>query len=480
MPPKRTRASSSNTRGNAQKRRTVNSTRSPKLVKKTHPQGGGFTIVALPHARIGDSETIDGVTYTLRNEAQLRELIRQKNWRGVERACTSRVTDMSHMFLGMDDFNRPIGHWDTRNVRDMAGMFEKAKSFNQPIGNWDTISVTDMSGMFNSAAAFNQPIGNWDTRSVTNMKSMFAHAIRFNQPIGNWDTSSVRDMGEMFIDTRAFNQDIGKWNTRSVTKMTWMFTSAIAFNQPIGNWDTRSVTNMAGMFKHAIRFNQPIGKWDTRTVTNMSMMFYDATVFNQPIGNWETRSVRYMTGMFKHAIRFNQPIGKWDMRSVTDMYSMFGPFGGAAGFYQDLSPWVQKLRRRVNMDDETRRMIYGDPQVRAFRGKKYRLHRELDASDPVLLLSKVPLDDARVIAGDLVNGKIRHVFHKDTLEAMVRSGRTLRHPLRQRTLGSNNRFDRTAIVPLRHVIHPTDVRVYKKLRGGRRVADVRAAKKRKT
>ena len=60
----------------------------------------------------------------------------------------TRVTDMSELFLNMEDFNESIGQWDTSNVTNMRSMFQGARSFNQPIGNWDTSKVTNMAGMF--------------------------------------------------------------------------------------------------------------------------------------------------------------------------------------------------------------------------------------------------------------------------------------------------------------------------------------------
>src|SRR5210317_1883808 len=134
---------------------------------------GGFTIVATPRARIGDTGVIDGVRYVVRSEQELRSLIQQKKWRDVERTCTSRITNMSDMFYEAETFNQSIGHWDTSNVRDMSDMFLGARAFNKPIGQWNTSNVRDMNGMFDGAHVFNQPIGAWNTSNVTEMDKMF-------------------------------------------------------------------------------------------------------------------------------------------------------------------------------------------------------------------------------------------------------------------------------------------------------------------
>ena len=106
---------------------------------------------------------------------------------------TSKVTDMSKLFLDAHTFNEPLNNWDVSNVTNMHAMFDNAYDFNQPLNNWEVGNVTDMSEMFSSmeALAFNQPIGNWDVSNVTNMYSMFSEAKEFNQPIGDWDVSNV-------------------------------------------------------------------------------------------------------------------------------------------------------------------------------------------------------------------------------------------------------------------------------------------------
>src|SRR6056300_1301525 len=370
---------------------------------------GGFTIVATPRARIGDTGVIDGVRYVVRSGQELRSLIRQNQWSDVERTCTSRITSMRQMFSGARAFNRPIGHWDMSNVTDMSFMFDGASAFNQPIGQWNTRSVTDMITMFGDARAFNQPIGQWDTSRVTDMLQMFSGAHAFNKPIGQWNTSNVRDMSSMFSGARAFNQPIGAWNTSSVTNMSEMFYDARAFNQPIGAWNTSSMTNMSEMFR--------------------------GSGFNQPIGAWDVSSVRDMQYMFENYI-----------------------FPGIvfSRYRQDLSAWATRLPNNVRIDRRTRELI-PDPHVAAFRARRYRLHPEANAIDPVLL-NRVNLDDAVVIAGDLHgNSKIRHIFSRATTDGIFRAGRTPRHPVTRTSISP------THVVPLRDVLHANDAALYNRI-----------------
>ena len=251
---------------------------------------------------------------------------------------TSKVTDMSKLFLDAHTFNEPLNNWDVSNVSNMHAMFDNAYAFNQPLNNWEVGNVTDMSEMFSSmeALAFNQPIGNWDVSGVTDMSGMFSDAKAFNQAIGDWDVSNVTLMDVMFNGADNFNQPLDNWDVSGVTGMSNMFSGAINFNQNINNWNVRNVTNMKAMFCEAKAFNQTIGKWDVNNVRNMSQMFNDAEAFHQLIGNWDVSGVTDMSGMFYGAKAFNQPLGNWNVKNVTDMKAMFY---GAEVFNQPIENW---------------------------------------------------------------------------------------------------------------------------------------------
>ena len=180
----------------------------------------GVTIKACDFASVGDTGVINGVTYTVVDEAMLRAMV--ANEEDVTKVVTTKVTNMSELFFidfnTFSDFNQDISSWDVSNVADMSEMFLNASSFNQPIGDWDVSNVTDMSEMFEEAFAFNQPVGNWDVSNVNNMNGMFEAAFAFNQPIGDWDVSNVTNMYVMFLEATSFNQDLSSWSVDGVTE----------------------------------------------------------------------------------------------------------------------------------------------------------------------------------------------------------------------------------------------------------------------
>ncbi|MFM1878376.1 MAG: hypothetical protein RLZZ241_1242 [Bacteroidota bacterium] len=277
----------------------------------------GVTVKAYEWAEIGDSGIINGITYTVVDEAMLRD--RVANGESVENVCTTRVSNMSLLFNnGQGNFNQNISSWDTSNVTDMNNMFSGAGSFDQNIGNWDTSNVTDMTLMFNLAGRFNQDIGMWDTSKVTSMVMMFRFAGLFNQNIGNWDVSSVTNMHGMFDNARSFNSDIGDWDVSKVNSMFAMFSEAISFNQDIGNWNVSSLNSIMGMFGGASAFNQDISNWNFPAVTNTYAMFKNASSFNQDLSNWNLVGVTGVSEMFYGATSFNQDLSGWDLSRVIE------------------------------------------------------------------------------------------------------------------------------------------------------------------
>ena len=320
----------------------------------------GITIKACEDANVGDTGVINGITYTVVDEAMLRDMV--DNGDDVTNVAITKVTNMFELFfIDFDtpsDFNQNISSWDVSNVTTMEYMFTNTTAFiqdlsswdvssvttmkamfrlsnyNQPIGNWDVSNVTNMELMFYSTEAFNQLLNGWDVSNVTDMRGMFCLS-NYNQPIGNWDVSNVTNMDSMFSGADAFNQPIGDWDVSNVTNMLKMF-GFNSFNQPIGDWDVGNVNDMSFMFTNATSFNQPIDNWDVSNVTDMEFMFFEADAFNQPIGDWDVSNVTTMKAMFFEADAFNQSIGDWSVSNVTDMNSMFS---SAILFNKDLSSW---------------------------------------------------------------------------------------------------------------------------------------------
>ena len=138
-------------------------------------------------ATVGDTEVINGVTYTVVDNTSIITQVAAANYN----LCTTFVTDMNRLFIDNTSFNSDISFWDTSKVTDMRRMFQNATSFDQDIGNWNTAAVTNMRVMFYNVSIFNQDIGNWDTSKVTDMEYMFNQATSFNQNLTGWCVTNI-------------------------------------------------------------------------------------------------------------------------------------------------------------------------------------------------------------------------------------------------------------------------------------------------
>ncbi len=148
----------------------------------------GITIKAYECAEVGDTGMIDGITYTVVDEAMLRAMV-VGTPEDLTKVVTTFVTNMSDIFR-YSSFNQPIGNWDVSNITDMSYMFSANNEFNQPIGNWDVSSVTDMNNMFVDATAFNQDVSFWSVSNVTDMSYMFEYSS-INQDLSSWSVDGV-------------------------------------------------------------------------------------------------------------------------------------------------------------------------------------------------------------------------------------------------------------------------------------------------
>ena len=172
----------------------------------------GVTVIACPNAQVGDTGYINGKMYIVANLEMLEDAEYEDD-KDVTKFCTSKVTDMSHLFGEYWKFNQDISSWDVSNVTSMGGMFRRAEAFNQDIGNWDVSNVTSMGGMF-WGTPFNQNIGNWDVSNVISMNGMFRTANSFNQDLTQWCVSQFTTMpGNFSISSALTASNHPDWGT---------------------------------------------------------------------------------------------------------------------------------------------------------------------------------------------------------------------------------------------------------------------------
>jgi uncharacterized protein YdeI (BOF family) len=326
--------------------------------KKIVQEKNGFTINTIKliytYCKEGNIGDKNDYGYTIVDNQLLRDIINGNSDLNltVDQLCTTKVTDMSHLFENKKDFNGDLTKWDTTNVEDMSYMFYNAESFNTPIHNFITKKVKDMSNMFNGAKSFNQIIM-FEYDELNSTKNMFKNATSFNQPM-KINAPNLIDASGMFYGAKSFNSEI-EINSTNLIDMNSMFYNAENFNNKlitntlkISNENNSSslldihdlfnnakhfnekfqlfidnVINMSGMFNNALNFNQPLDfNGTTKNVEDMSYMFYNANKFNQPL-DFNTTNVKNMSHMFQYANDFNQSLGNFNTQNVEDMSYMF-------------------------------------------------------------------------------------------------------------------------------------------------------------
>ena len=215
-----------------------------------------------------NDNTITIGTYKIVNRAMLIDMISKGE--DISKVCTSFVGNMASLFAQDNYTSLVTADVYFNNLQDY---------FNQDISSWDTSRVTDMSAMFLDARKFNQDISKWDVSNVGSMAYMFSGALSFQGDISGWDVSSVENMDRMFashyyfgFDTYAgfASWDISGWEVGNVTNMDYMFAEATYFNQDISGWDVSKVELMRGMFETATSFDQDISGWELDSIIDCS------------------------------------------------------------------------------------------------------------------------------------------------------------------------------------------------------------------
>ena len=220
-------------------------------------------------------------------------------------------TNSSKMFWSIYDegiieniLELDLSNFDTSKVTDMSEMFVYMSLTTLNLSNFDTSRVTDMKYMF--AGMFNLTtlnLSNFDTSKVTNMSGMFS-AVSSLTTLGlsNFDTSKVTDMGTMFRDMSNLTAlDLSRFDTSQVTNMSGMFGKMSSLTTlDLSNFDTSKVTDMGWMFRDVSNLTTlNLSSFNTSQVTSMSGMFDGmSSLTTLDLSNFDTSKVVYMYNMF--------------------------------------------------------------------------------------------------------------------------------------------------------------------------------------
>ena len=197
-----------------------------------------------------------------------------------------------------------LSNFDTSRVTDMSSMF---KGMNQievlNLSNFDTSKVTNMSSMFKSTWQLTSlNLLNFNTSKVKKMNSMFDNSSLPSLNLLNFDTSKVTDMSKMFNGMNKLTSlDLSNFDTSNVTNMSQMFSGAFKLTSlNLSSFNTSNVTNMGNMFSYASSLTSlDLSNFDTSNVTNMSQMFFDIQdLVSLDISNFDTTKTTNVDSIF--------------------------------------------------------------------------------------------------------------------------------------------------------------------------------------
>jgi len=278
----------------------------------------GITIKACDDANIGDSGAIDGVTYTVVNEAMLRAMI--TNEEDVTKVVTTRVTNMMDMFF----YTVPI-------VEDFDGSSVPAGwSVSNKFGDYDwtfgapgagaaggTEPFSSNAAIFDDDAAGNKNVNNaslltpvWDMSEATTVTMSYDYS--FNE-LGAGETLTVAIYdGSGWVNVVTYDTDILTPENSGVIDGSALANTEFQVRftyDDAGSWGWN-----AGVDNFQIDFDVTPPNADLVTIT----LGEDSTVFNQAISSWDVSNVTDMNGMFYGASSFNQDISSWNVDNVTN------------------------------------------------------------------------------------------------------------------------------------------------------------------
>ncbi|MCV3739958.1 BspA family leucine-rich repeat surface protein [Lentilactobacillus hilgardii] len=280
-----------------------------------------------------------------------------KSITGMDNLDTSRVTDMSYMFLGDSKLTTlDVSKFDTSKVTDMSYMFADNRSLTDlDVSNFNTSNVLDMQNMFQDASSLTSlNVSNFNTSNTTDMRMMFFGTSKVTSlDVSKFDTRKSTDMSYMFYDNPSLTTlDVSKFDTAKVKNMRAMFYHDSGLKSiDVSKFDTANVELMGYMF--GLNFNLTsldVSNFNTAKVMDMNNMFADDNgLTNLDVSNFNTANVNDMNNMFAGVSSLTSlDVSKFNTANVTNMNSMFASASNLTNL--DLSNFdTAKVKNTKNM-----------------------------------------------------------------------------------------------------------------------------------
>lgn len=152
--------------------------------------------------------------YKPQDKTELIECIRDcidKDIKNLNIIDVSAITDLSHLFTGIETEGIDIRYWNVSNVVNFNGMCFCSSKFNSDISLWDVSRGEDFTAMFFGCDKFCQDLSNWNMSNARLLNFMFALCYNFNSDLSQWDVQNVENFSHMFAMCRSFTANISNW-----------------------------------------------------------------------------------------------------------------------------------------------------------------------------------------------------------------------------------------------------------------------------
>lgn len=257
---------------------------------------------------------------------------------------TSRVKNMSKMFQADYNIYEKIifGDIDTSNVENMSGMFASGNySPGQEVESLDlsrfnTSKVKDMSVMFIGTHSPVIDLTHFDTSNVENMSGMFGENYNVKKiNLAGLNVKKVRNVTNMFYNNSSPNQttlkeiNMSGWQLDLVTDLGRLFQSLIKLESiNLSNFSAKNAISMSEIFHNCSSLKElNLSTFTIEKVVNMDDAFSDLDSLERiDLSGLNTSSVKSMHQMFRNqrtANLVNLDLSSFDTSNVTDMSSMF-------------------------------------------------------------------------------------------------------------------------------------------------------------
>jgi surface protein len=263
----------------------------------------------------------------------------------------TNITDVSHVFMGVDEYFPNVNSWDIKNITNMSYMFADS-SFNRRLLYWDISHVEYFEYFMKNNRVYNERfdlhgIDNWRTLNAISMEGMFYGATSFNQEIVLWYPrgfneidSKLVNISNMFNGATSFNSKIVDFQVNNVTNASYMFKNASSFNYDVRylNFSLTKDISFTNMFEGATSYDYfftadmlPELKTDyyTPNIKYFITAFRDGDIDTYGTARWAAKQLS--DGLFQTGTYLQRLFGyfeDWNMYNITDASHMFENLNG--------------------------------------------------------------------------------------------------------------------------------------------------------